>query len=340
VDERVKAVVPVVIDVLNMDEQMRHHHRVYEGVTQRTVGGYAEAIRDYVNLDVIQRMDTPEGQALLKIVDPYEYRERLTLPKYLINATGDQFFVPDSAQFYFGDLTGPKYLRYVPNGDHGLSGAPDVYAGLQVFYEAAAGDIPLPSFSWTVDGTAIRVVCEDTPLEVKLWQATLPGLRDFRLDTTGPIWQSSVLTAAEENVFVAEVSRPAAGYTGFFVELRFAVPGLNPILFTTDVTVVDASRHGQVPGDCNQDGRVDISDSICLLLFLFVADPATLPCGDGTGTDPANVDLADCNGSGMIDIGDPIALLTALFLGGPPHPLGRDCTPIEGCPDVCTRLGG
>ena len=53
--------------------------------------------------------------ALLKIEDPYEYRDRLTMPKYLVNATGDQFFLPDSSQFYFDELKGEKYLRYVPN---------------------------------------------------------------------------------------------------------------------------------------------------------------------------------------------------------------------------------
>ena len=50
------------------------------------------------------------------------YLDRLTLPKYVVNAAGDQFFTPDSSRFYFDDLKGPKYLRYVPNGDHSLRG--------------------------------------------------------------------------------------------------------------------------------------------------------------------------------------------------------------------------
>ncbi len=338
VDPRVKAIVPLVIDVLNMDEQMEHHRRVYEGITYRTVGGYAVAIRDYVNLNVIQRMDTPEGQALLAIVDPYEYRARLTLPKYLINATGDQFFVPDSGQFYVKDLQGPTYLRYVPNTDHGLSGGSDVLAGVRVFYEAVMKDARLPEFSWTADGATITVETVDTPLEVKLWQATQPDSRDFRLHTTGAIWKSSVLAPQKDGGYVARVAPPATGYRAFFVELTFAVPGPDPSIFTTAVTVIQAGPYGQMPGDCNQDNRLDISDPICLLLYLFSATPDALPCGDGTETDPANILLIDCNGDGTIDLGDPITVLTILFNGGSPHPLGRDCTPIEGCPDVCISL--
>ena len=101
VDDRVSAISPSVIDVLNMDESMVHHRRVYDGVTEKTFGGYAEAVKDYVTENVINRFDTPLGQELLSIVDPYEYRDRLDMPKYLTHSTGDQFFAPDSSQFLF-----------------------------------------------------------------------------------------------------------------------------------------------------------------------------------------------------------------------------------------------
>ena len=42
------------------------------------------------------------------------------MPKYIINGSGDQFFCPDSSQFYFNDLKGEKHLRYVPNVDHSV----------------------------------------------------------------------------------------------------------------------------------------------------------------------------------------------------------------------------
>jgi PhoPQ-activated pathogenicity-related protein len=83
-DKRIKAIAPASIDLLNMGEQFRRHFEAY--------GFYAPAIADYVALDIPNRIATPEGQALLRIVDPYAYRERFTMPKIILNSTGDQFF--------------------------------------------------------------------------------------------------------------------------------------------------------------------------------------------------------------------------------------------------------
>jgi PhoPQ-activated pathogenicity-related protein len=335
VDARVAGIVPVVIDVLNMDEQMAHHRAVYEGVTSHIVGGYSDAIHDYVDLNVIQRMDTPEGQALLAIVDPYEYRDRLSLPKCLINATGDQFFVPDSAQFYVARLEGPKCLRYVPNTNHSVSGTPAALAALGVFYEAMLDGAPLPRFSWTAGpGPSIRIETVDAPLEAKLWQATNLVNRDFRLYGAGPVWTSSSLPGDGAGVYVGRVALPPSGFRGFFVELTFARGGSTPWALTTEIAVV-GSGGGQVPGDCNQDAKLDLSDAVLLLMVLFGEGAYELPCGDGSADDPGNELLADASGDGKIDIADAIGILGFLFGGGPPPALGSACMAIEGCPEAC-----
>jgi hypothetical protein len=89
---------------------------------------------------------------------------------------------------------------------------------------------------------------------------------------------------------------------------------------------------GQLPGDCNQDGEIDIADGICVLGYLFGGLPRVLPCGDGTDTDPGNVELIDSNGSGEIDLSDAIRIFRWNFFGGPGHALGSDCVFISGCP--------
>jgi len=229
VDKRVIAIMPLVIDVLNMDESMKHHFGAY--------GFYSPVIQDYVKMKVFQRMDTPKGQALLKIVDPYEYRNRLTMPKYLVNATGDQFFLPDSAQFYFHDLPGEKYLCYLPNTDHGLNlGA---FANLTVFYKSVLAGSARPKFSWSVrpDGSIV-VTTVTTPSQVNLWQATASKTRDFRIGTIGRVWKSSPLTDQGGGVYVAKVPVPKEGWTAFFVELNFDGGQVGTYKFTTQVHVV------------------------------------------------------------------------------------------------------
>ncbi len=77
-----------------------------------------------------------------------------------------------------------------------------------------------------------------------------------------------------------------------------------------------------IRGDANNDGVVDLSDSVFVLGYLFGSDAA----------EPACADAADANDSGSLDISDSIYLLNFLFNGGPGLPApgssapGRDPT--------------
>ena len=125
----------------------------------------------------------------------------------------------------------------MPNADHSLKGS-DAYETLEACYNAVLYKLPLPQFSWTLekDG-AIRVTTKDTPSAVKLWQATNPDARDFRLETLGPVWQSTALTDQGGGVYLAKVPKPPKGWTAFFVELTFPGPAGLPLVFTTEVVV-------------------------------------------------------------------------------------------------------
>ncbi|HEY7312970.1 MAG TPA: PhoPQ-activated pathogenicity-related family protein [Gemmataceae bacterium] len=232
VDPRVKAIIPIVIDVVNVRPSMMNHYAAY-GFWAPAVGNYAKQHK------VMDRWDAPRMEALNKIEDPYFYLDRLTLPKYVVNAAGDQFFTPDSSKFYFDDLRGPKYLRYVPNGDHSLRGT-DAGASILAFYRAIVAGSPLPKFQWKMnkDGS-ITVATETKPKEVNLWQATNPKARDFRLMTIGKAYRSSPLEADGKGVYIGRVEKLEAGWTAFFVELVFdSGDEKAPYKFTTQVQVV------------------------------------------------------------------------------------------------------
>jgi PhoPQ-activated pathogenicity-related protein len=230
VDKRVVAVVPIVIDILNVEACAVNHFRSY--------GFWAPAIGDYTRHKVQDRKGTPEHAALMRIEDPYFYRDRLTVPKYVVNAGGDQYFPPDSSKFYFDDLVGPKYLRYVPNADHSLRNS-DAQDSILAFYHAILTKATMPRFSWDMaaDGS-IRVKTQDKPTEVNLWQATNPKARDFRLVAIGPAYKKSRLEPVEDGVYVAKVPKPETGWTAFFAELVFDGGGKVPFKFTTQVSIV------------------------------------------------------------------------------------------------------
>ena len=41
------------------------------------------------------------------------YKDRLQMPKYVISGSNDQFFLPDDSHYYFDQMEGPTYMRYV-----------------------------------------------------------------------------------------------------------------------------------------------------------------------------------------------------------------------------------
>jgi PhoPQ-activated pathogenicity-related protein len=231
VDKRVIAIMPVVIDMLNMEASFIHHWRAY--------GFWAPAVGDYVEHGVMDWQGSQQYHDLMSIVEPYQYRDRLTMPKYIVNSAGDQFFLPDSSQFYFKDLVGEKYLRYVPNTDHGVTRRSDAGQSLATYYESIVKNWKRPEFSWTISKEGvITVTCKDKPSAVKLWQATNPDGRDFRLEKIGPAYKSKDLAAESEHTYVVKLGKPEQGFTASFVELTFATPGGGSWKFTTDMKVM------------------------------------------------------------------------------------------------------
>lgn len=230
VDPRIVAISPIVIDVLNSSVSMMHHRKVY--------GFWAPAVGDYSNQGIQDKIGTPEHDALMRIEDPYFYMNRFTMPKYVINASGDEFFLPDSSQFYYGELPGEKRLRYVPNSGHSLGGT-DVHMGLAAWYWAILNHKPLPEYSWTKkpDGTLVAKSAA-TPKEVKVWQAINPAARDFRVATIGKAYKATPLEPQADRSYVARPATPEQGWSAFFIELTYDLGFKFPIKFTTEVSVI------------------------------------------------------------------------------------------------------
>src|SRR6185436_14987914 len=147
-------------------------------------------------------------------------------------AAGDQYFLPDASQFYFDGLKGEKYLRYIPNADHGLRNT-DAEQSLAAFYETVVNGTARPRFTWSFEKNGdIKVSSKEKPTAVKVWQATNPEHRDFRLEKLGPAYKDTDLEDRGGGVWVAHVPAPAKGWTAYFVEATFASGTKYPLKFT------------------------------------------------------------------------------------------------------------
>jgi RHS repeat-associated protein len=84
-----------------------------------------------------------------------------------------------------------------------------------------------------------------------------------------------------------------------------------------------------VRGDCDQSGRLDITDPITILGFLFLGSAS-----------PVCLDACDVDDSERIDISDAIYELSFLFLGGPPPRPPWPGEDIDPSGDLLTCLNG
>jgi len=229
VDKRVVACSPIVIDLLNIVPSFEHH--------KAALGFWAPAVGDYVDMHIMDWMGTPEYDALMRIVEPYSYLDRTTMPKLLMNSCGDQFFIPDSWRHYVKDLKGPYWFRYVPNTGHGLNAS--AYDSVSSFFQAIAYHSPIPQYQWSFpDERTIRVETPSKPTVVKLWQAVNPEARDFRVDVIGEAYKATELSDQGGGVYIGQVEKPEKGWKAFMIELTFAGHGEAPFIFTSPVRIV------------------------------------------------------------------------------------------------------
>ena len=227
-DDRVFAIAPIVIDMLNVVPSFEHHWKVY--------GFWAEAVGNYVEEGIMEWQGSEEYHKLISITEPFSYKDRYTMPKLLINSAGDQFFIPDSWQFYWDELPGEKHIRYVPNSDHSLRDT-DAGESLINFYYSLVNDIERPSYSWSVEEGKITLRIDgQQPKEVNLWACTNNEARDFRLQTLGNAWKVYPMKLNDSGSYTFESETPESGWTAFMGEMVF--PGVSETTFKLTTAVI------------------------------------------------------------------------------------------------------
>lgn len=225
-DRRVVATAPIVIDVLNFREQMKYQ--------QESWGKYSEQIADYTRkglVKILEDSDNPREAMLRRMMDPYTYRHKLTLPKLMIVGTNDRYWTVDAMTRYYDDLVGGKSVLEVPNVGHNL-GDKKVLAltTLAAFARHAAEGTPMPRIDWkfvkgTTD-TTLSVSCDRKPLSAAAWSAP-SNSTDFREST----WTSRPVELVGNGCTVA-VPKPVGGHLAQYVELQFEIGGMTYSLTT------------------------------------------------------------------------------------------------------------
>ncbi len=230
VDRRVVGVAPIVIDLLNIEPSMRHHRNSY--------GAWSKALGDYERQGLADKLGSESTKPIVAIVDPYVYRDRLTMPKCIINASQDEFFLPDSSRYYFDELSGDKYLSYTPSAGHGLAGS-NALDTLIAFHASMVHDLPRPTVTWTGDHSATEhfVSVSAKPIDAFVYRAVNAKARDFRLPALGPAFKATKITPDAEGHYRVKVEAPPTGYAATFVRFSFDIGAPRPFRISTPVWV-------------------------------------------------------------------------------------------------------
>lgn len=226
VEPRVRGLVPMVIDMLDLPRHMR--------LQVESFGGPSEALHDYVSRGLHRRLDSPRGEELLAIVDPARHAAAITQPKILALGTNDEYWPLESLDLYRSALRGPTWVSYAPNAGHDLP--PTRVAPLvAALGRHVAGVESLPDLAWTCDAASrtCSLAADPLPAETLLWTAA-SATRDFR----GARWTSQRVQLADGRCR-EPLETPAAGFRAAVVECRYARQPL-PVYLSTGPLVVAA----------------------------------------------------------------------------------------------------
>lgn len=230
-DKRIAGIAPMVYDNLNVGPQMKHQIEAW--------GEYSPMIQDYTRRGLQQKLNTPEGQKLAAMVDPYSYRDRIKMPTLIVTGGNDPYWASDAMSLYWNDLKQPKWARVIPNVSHDLGGGIVAIETIGMFARSLAGAFKMPTVGWEPVAGGFKLASKGSKLEkVTLWAAESKGDQKFG----DKKWEPRKVVTAEELAASSTVAFPFTKgmNTAVFAEFRFDQDGRR-FSVTTPTTVIKAN---------------------------------------------------------------------------------------------------
>jgi PhoPQ-activated pathogenicity-related protein len=234
-DIRVVAIAPMVIDMLNMAVNIEYQKEVW--------GDYSIEIRDYVKLGIAQKLGTPGGNDLVKMIDPYSYRKTLTMPKMIFMGTNDPYWPVDAVKNYIDDIPGNNHLCYTANAGHSLGDMSTALATLGGFFSSVLTGSAIPRCDYQIAeaGGKMILTINTTPellVDASIWSSTSLGDQDFRDEK----WSQVTLNASKKPVVQIVVDYPKNGYKAFYADLKYNAPYGDDYTQSTRIFVADDKK--------------------------------------------------------------------------------------------------
>ena len=231
-DSRVVAIAPMVIDVLNMPVNLDYQVKMWKD--------YSIQIEDYVKLGIPQTTHSEQGKAITAMVDPYSYRKKLTMPKFLIMGTNDEYWTVDAIKHYIDSIPGQNFVHYVPNVGHDLGDKKEALSALSAFFGATLAGRAYTAceaeLSYGKKGITLKVkATPDVLIDAVLWSTNSTDT-DFRDEK----WEGKSLGLKKKSsVITSTQPYPQDGYRAFYLDLKYKDPNGGEYLKSTRMYVAD-----------------------------------------------------------------------------------------------------
>ena len=214
-DNRVAAIAPMVIDILNMPVNLQYQIEMWKD--------YSVQIQDYVRLGIPQSTGTPEGMAITTMIDPYSYRKKLTMPKMIFMGTNDEYWTVDAIKHYIDSIPGQNFIHYVPNVGHGLGDKQQALAGLSAFFGQTMSGTPYPILEWDMTQSKKGATLSVKTTPQQLVGATLWSTDSEDTDFRDEKWSGKNLELKKRKPAVVSVTQPfpETGYRAFYLDLKY-----------------------------------------------------------------------------------------------------------------------
>ena len=146
-DKRVIAFAPIVMDMAHFHPNLKHMYQSY--------GGWTLAFADYYAENITKNLDTSWMHDFFIACDPYYFFDRyINIPKIIIDATNDEFFMPDDERYWWNSeqFSQPKYFEMIADAEHSMAtGIQELVPSLSTFAHGILAELALPTINWTID---------------------------------------------------------------------------------------------------------------------------------------------------------------------------------------------
>jgi PhoPQ-activated pathogenicity-related protein len=219
----------------------------------KAYGGWTFAFKDYWELGILGKIDSKEMLKLAEIEDPISYINSYTMPKLIVNAGNDEFFMGDNINYWWDKLSEPKNRLFVQNADHSMAtGIPEAVPSISKWINKLYNNENNINIDWQFDNNFIITKTDKIPDKVTLWYARTCNnkRRDFRIiNLDNPctcgfkydnyctnlrvLWNKKDISISNNMMWNETIDIDINKWTAFFLE--FSYSGLD---LTTGINII------------------------------------------------------------------------------------------------------